>query len=231
MIKTARTLGSPCAGPRLRATRAAPCRPHRARLIGRCVADAKPAPAAPERHGAGDNSSARFKRCVVLVGLMGAGKTTIGRRLARALALPFVDADEEIERAAGRSVADIFSTYGEAHFRDGERRVIARLLACPPMVLATGGGAFVDASTRMLIKASAISIWLNAELDVLVRRVSRRNTRPLLTGGDPRAVLERLLLERAPFYAEADITIDSPPGPHERTVEAIVSALDAWAGR
>jgi shikimate kinase len=128
----------------------------------------------------------------VLVGLMGVGKTTVGRRLAKALNLPFKDADAEIELAAGRSVADIFAERGESDFRAGERRVIARLLKGPPLVLATGGGAFLNADTRRTIKEKAISVWLKADLDVLVRRVKRRDTRPLLRGAEPREVLERL---------------------------------------
>jgi shikimate kinase len=156
---------------------------------------------------------------------MGVGKTTVGRRLAKALSLPFKDADAEIELAAGRSVADIFAERGESDFRAGERRVIARLLRGPPVVLATGGGAFLNADTRRTIKEKAISIWLKADLDVLVRRVKRRDTRPLLRDGDPREVLERLAAERYPIYAEADLTVETSESPHDAAVAAILDAL------
>jgi shikimate kinase len=161
----------------------------------------------------------------VLVGLMGVGKTTVGRRLAKALNLPFKDADAEIELAAGRSVADIFAERGESDFRAGERRVIARLLKGPPLVLATGGGAFLNADTRRTIKEKAISVWLKADLDVLVRRVKRRDTRPLLRGAEPREVLERLAAERYPIYAEADLTVETSESPHDAAVAAILDAL------
>lgn len=173
-------------------------------------------------------------RPVVLVGLMGAGKTTVGRRLARALHLPFKDADAEIELAAGRSVSDIFAERGETEFRAGERRVIRRLLDGPPVVLATGGGAFMNPDTRKLILARALSIWLRADLDVLVRRCSRRSTRPLLLNGDPRETLERLARERYPTYAEADLTVETSESPHDAAVAAILDALgrhDPEAGR
>jgi shikimate kinase len=156
---------------------------------------------------------------------MGAGKTTVGRRLARALGLPFKDADAEIEVAAGRSVADIFAERGEAEFRVGERRVIQRLLLGPPLVLATGGGAFMDPDTRRLIRTRALSIWLRAELDVLVRRCSRRANRPLLLMGDPLETLERLARERYPIYAEADLTVETSESPHDAAVAAILQAL------
>ena len=156
---------------------------------------------------------------------MGVGKTTVGRRLAKALSLPFKDADAEIEAAAGRSVAEIFAERGESDFRAGERRVIARLLKGPPVVLATGGGAFLNAETRRAIKEKAISIWLKADLDVLVRRVKRRDTRPLLRTGDPREVLERLAAERYPIYAEADLTVETSESPHDAAVAAILDAL------
>ena len=169
----------------------------------------------------------RIDCSVVLVGLMGAGKSAIGRRLASRLGIPFVDADEEIERAAGCSISDIFEIHGEAAFRDGERRVIARLLARPPHVLATGGGAFMDPETRVAIRACGISVWLRADLDLLVSRVSRRNNRPLLAGGDPREILQRLMNERHPIYAEADVVVESGDGPHEQTVEAVLGALGA----
>src|SRR5262249_21392945 len=149
-------------------------------------------------------------RTIVLVGLMGAGKTNIGRRLAQRLGIPFVDADAEIEKAAGCSIADIFAVYGEAVVRGGERRVIARLLEAPPHVLATGGGAFIDETVRAKVRERGVSVWLRAELDTLVQRVARKpEERPLLAGKDPREVLGRLIEQRYPIYAEADITIDS----------------------
>lgn len=167
---------------------------------------------------------------MVLVGLMGAGKTTVGRRLARVLGLPFKDADAEIELAAGRSVADIFAERGETEFRSGERRVIQRLLDGRPLVLATGGGAFMDPRTRELIRTRAVSVWLRAELDVLVRRCGRRNTRPLLQKGDPRETLERLARERYPVYAEADLTVETSESPHDAAVTAILQALSRTDG-
>jgi shikimate kinase len=165
-------------------------------------------------------------RTIVMVGLMGAGKTSIGRRLAQRLGLPFIDADHEIETAAGCTIEEIFERYGEAAFRDGERKIIQRLLERPPHVLATGGGAFVDPETRASIKAAGISVWLKADLDVLVRRVSRRNNRPLLKRGEPREVLARLMAQRYPIYAEADICIDSLDAPAETTVDRVIEAID-----
>jgi shikimate kinase len=166
------------------------------------------------------------ERTIALVGLMGAGKSSIGRRLAHALNLPFRDADEEVERAAARSIPDIFEELGEAAFRDGERRVIARLLDEPPHVLATGGGAFMNPETRALIGKKAVSVWLKADMEVILRRVSRRSDRPLLAGDeDPRVVLERLAAERYPIYALADITVESGEAAHQATVEAIIQAL------
>ncbi len=167
----------------------------------------------------------RPARTVALVGLMGVGKTSIGRRLAQRLGLPFVDADAEIEAAAGCSVEDIFERHGEAAFRDGERRVIARLLNEPPQVLATGGGAFMDPATRALMRARAVTVWLRADLELMLARVARRNNRPLLKTGEPRAVLERLIAARYPIYAEADIAVDSVDGPPEATVERVLAAL------
>lgn len=164
-------------------------------------------------------------RTVALVGLMGAGKTTIGRRLAAALQLPFADADQEIEAAAGCSIQAIFAEHGELEFRRGERQVISRLLEGPPIVLATGGGAFVDARTRALMKERAISIWLKAPLDILMKRVERRDHRPLLKEDDPRGVMQRLMDERYPIYAEADLTIESGAGPHNAAVAEIIRAL------
>lgn len=166
------------------------------------------------------------QRSIVLVGLMGAGKSTVGRRLASALHLPFFDADQEIETAAGCSISDFFERYGETAFREGERRVITRLLAGPRHVLATGGGAFMDPTTRDVIKKLAVSIWLRAELDLLMTRVSKRQTRPLLKTPDPRATMERLMRERYPTYAEADITVDSNGGPHESIVQQIISSMN-----
>lgn len=163
----------------------------------------------------------------MLVGLMGAGKTTIGQRLAHRLGLPFLDADAEIEKAAGCPIEDIFQVHGEAMFRDGERRVIARLLEGPVHILATGGGAFMDPDTRARIRARGISVWLRADLDLLLKRVRKRNGRPLLRRGDPRAVMERLMHERTPIYAEADIVIDSGDVPHETVVQAIIDTLKA----
>jgi len=167
-------------------------------------------------------------KTVVLVGLMGAGKSCIGKRLAQRLGLTFVDADHEIERAAGGTIAEIFARHGEAYFRDGERRVIARLLDNPVHVLATGGGAFMDERTRALIHERAISIWLRAELDLLMRRVSRRSDRPLLQVADPRHTLAELMAQRYPVYAEADITVDSADGPPEVTLDRVVAALGSF---
>lgn len=164
-------------------------------------------------------------RPIVLVGLMGVGKSTVGRRLAHRLHLPFVDADEEIEVAAGMTVAEIFDRFGEASFRDGERRVIQRLIDGTPKVIATGGGAFVDGHTRALILAEAIAVWLDAHPDVLAERVRRRDTRPLLRGRDPREVLIELARVRNPLYALAPIRVASHKAPHEATVSAILEAL------
>ncbi len=170
----------------------------------------------------------RLERTVALVGLMGAGKTTIGRRLARALGLRFVDADDAIVAAAGTSIEEIFATHGESDFRRGERRVIARLLDAQPHVLATGGGAFIDARTRAVVKEKAISVWLKAPLDVLMKRVSRRDHRPLLKEDDPRAVMQQLMDIRYPIYAEADLTVETGNGPHNSAVSAIIDALRAY---
>ncbi len=170
-------------------------------------------------------------RPVTLVGLMGAGKTTVGRRLAARLCLPFVDADAEIEAASGLSIAEIFERFGEAHFRDGERRVIARLIDGAPKVIATGGGAFIHAETRELILARTLAVWLDADIPTLVDRVSRRNTRPLLKDRDPGEVLAELARVRNPIYAEAPIRISSRPSPHGDTVDAIVAALAAANGK
>ncbi len=165
---------------------------------------------------------------IVLVGLMGAGKTSIGRRLADRLDLPFVDADVEIEKAAGKSIPDIFAEHGEAHFRDGERRVIARLLENGKQVLATGGGAFMNAETRAAIKGHSVSVWLKADLDVLLKRVAKRGGRPLLENKDPAVVLQNLIDLRYPVYAQADITVESLDVQHNQMVNAVVDALANW---
>ena len=164
-------------------------------------------------------------RSLVLVGLMGCGKSSIGRRLATRLALPFIDADEEIERVAHKSISEIFADHGEAFFRDREAKVIARLLSSGPQVLATGGGAFMTEETRAQIRDAGISIWLRAELPVLMRRVGKRDSRPLLKDADPEAVMRRLMEARYPVYAEADITVESRDVPHEAIVSEIVTAL------
>jgi len=156
---------------------------------------------------------------------MGAGKSSVGRRLAVRLDVPFCDADAEIEAAAGCTISDIFERYGESAFRDGERKVIGRLLAEPPHVMATGGGAFIDPETRARMKECAVSVWLKAPVEVLLARILRKDTRPLLKAGEPREVLERLLNEREPIYALADIAIESESGPHCETVERIMAAL------
>ena len=166
-------------------------------------------------------------RTIVLVGLMGAGKTKIGRRLAARLGLPFSDSDHEIEAAAGESIEEIFANWGERVFRDGERRVIARLLARPVHVLATGGGAFMDPLTRQLIGRLGVSVWLRANLDVLVSRVSRRNNRPLLKSGDAGTILAQLIEQRNPVYAQADVVVDSGEGSPEATVSRAIAALAA----
>lgn len=162
---------------------------------------------------------------------MGAGKTCIGRHLAARLDLPFVDADVEIEAAARMSIPEIFEVHGEPAFRDGERRVIARLLRGKPHVLATGGGAFMNERTRAVIKQRAISVWLRANLDLLVRRTAKRNHRPLLRQGNPRETLRRLQRERDPFYAEADLVVDSRDAPPEVTVDALEAALKSYVAR
>ena len=164
-------------------------------------------------------------RSLVMIGLMGAGKTSIGKRLASALDMPFSDADQEIEKAAGKTINDIFAENGEAYFRDGERRVIARLLGEGPKVLATGGGAFMNAETRARIAAAGISIWLRADLDTLMARVSRRDNRPLLKTANPRIVMEKLITDRYPIYALADIIIDSRDIAHELIIDEIMNAL------
>lgn len=168
-------------------------------------------------------------RSIVLVGLMGAGKSSVGRRVAARLRLPFYDADAEIEAAAGCSISDLFSRYGEAAFRAGERRVMRRLLDGPRAVIATGGGAFVDAETRAVIAERGISIWLRADLDVLHKRVVGRDHRPLLKEGDPRAILSALMEARHPIYAEADLVVESLDQPTDLTVHAVLRALAAYS--
>jgi shikimate kinase len=164
-------------------------------------------------------------RSIVLIGLMGAGKTAVGRRLANRLDLPFIDADTEIEVAAGASVSEIFAEHGEAYFRQGERKVIARLLAEGPQVLATGGGAYMNPETRAAIKARGLSVWLKADIKVLLKRVGRRSSRPLLTGADPEKVMKKLMEERYPIYADADVTVESRDVPHDVIVGAVIDAL------
>ncbi len=167
-------------------------------------------------------------RSIVLVGLMGAGKTSVGRRLAQRLDLPFSDADSEIERAAGKTIPEIFSDHGEAEFRNGEKRVISRLLDSGPQILATGGGAFMDSETRAEIAAKGLSIWLKADVDLLLKRVKRRSNRPLLAQGDPRETLNKLIEERYPVYALSDLVVMSKDAPHQRIVSAMVKALLAY---
>ena len=164
-------------------------------------------------------------RPVVLVGMMGAGKTTVGRRLASRLGRQFIDSDEEIERAAQMTIPEIFEQRGEAEFRAGEMRVISRLLKEEDIVLATGGGAFVNAETRALVKASAVSVWLKADLDVLFERVSRRSNRPLLQTADPKGTLEKLIADRYPIYAEADVTVVSRDVPQDTVAADVIGAL------
>jgi shikimate kinase len=164
-------------------------------------------------------------RTVALVGLMGAGKSAIGKRLAHRLGLPFVDADDEIERAAGCSIAEFFERFGEAEFRNGERRVIQRLLEGSPHVLSTGGGAYMDAETRALMRGHAITVWLRADLEVLYDRVRKRTHRPLLRQGDPKDILARLMNQRYPVYAQADLVVESTAQPADITTEQVIEAL------
>jgi shikimate kinase len=180
----------------------------------------------PERASAAAILGLLGGRSIVLVGMMGVGKSSIGRRLAARLGVQFVDADAEIEKAAGMSIADIFARHGEADFRSGEARVIARLLDGGPQVLATGGGAVMNADTRAAIKAKGVSIWLSAEFDVLLRRINKRkNERPLLQTADPAATLRELLVAREPVYAQADLTVQSREVPHDAIVSEIMMAL------
>ncbi|MHA7818080.1 MAG: shikimate kinase [Erythrobacter sp.] len=172
--------------------------------------------------------SRRIDCSIVLVGLMGAGKSTVGRRLAGMLECDFIDADDAIEDAAQRSIPEIFDEFGEDYFRDGERRVIARLIEERHGVIATGGGAFVNDETRALILDQAIAVWIDCDIDTLVERTSRRNTRPLLRGGDPKRILTDLFEKRSPLYAQAQIRVISEEGPHKDTARAIIEAIDEW---
>ncbi len=186
-----------------------------------------PAPSRPDDQGPDPKAILRH-RTIVLVGLMGVGKSSVGRRLAAALDLPFRDADNEVEAAAGRSIPEIFAEMGEPAFRDGERRVIARLLDEPPHVLATGGGAFVNAETRALIKSKAVAVWLKADLELLARRVSRKDGRPLLKGRDPMDVLREHASLRYPAYGEAHLTVETGDTPHGVAVEAVIQGLRGY---
>ena len=187
------------------------------------------APASPDHTPADVAALAARLACpVVLVGLMGVGKSTVGRKLAALLNRDFVDADDAITEAAQLSIPEIFEQFGEPYFRDGERRVIARLIEEGHGVIATGGGAFVDPSTRALILERAVAVWIDCDVATLVERTARRDTRPLLRGGDPHEILTRLAAERAPFYAEAPIRVVSENGPHADTARAIIEAIDQW---
>jgi shikimate kinase len=192
-------------------------------LDGTVAGETRPRPAAAA--DAARLSGWLGQRSIVLVGLMGSGKSSIGRRLAQRLRLPFVDADTEIETAAKMTIPEIFAQHGEQYFRDGERRVIARILQSGPQVLATGGGAFMNADTRERIAANGLSIWLKAELDVLMRRVRKRSNRPLLQTDDPEARMRDLMTLRHPVYALADLTVQSRDVPHEQSVDLVVAAL------
>ena len=178
-----------------------------------------------------DDLGKRLDRPIVLVGLMGVGKSTVGRRLAKRLGLSFVDSDEEIEDAAGRPAAEIFEQYGERDFRDGERRLVARLVEGEVRVIATGGGAYVDPSTRKLLNERSITVWLDAPVEILAERTARRDTRAQLRNGDPKAVLRKLDQERRPSYAEAHIHVRSGDGAHRDVVDAIVDALEGYVTR
>ena len=193
------------------------------------MTDAAPQNGSPDRASAAAILALLGSRSIVLVGMMGVGKSSIGRRLAARLGVPFVDADAEIEKAAGMSIADIFARHGEVDFRSGEARVIARLLDGGPQVLATGGGAVMNADTRAAIKVKGVSIWLSAEFEVLMRRINKRkNDRPLLQTADPAATLRELLVAREPVYAQADLTVQSREVPHDAVVAEIMTALAAF---
>lgn len=183
-----------------------------------------------KKDDAASTFSSAEKRSIVLVGLMGAGKSSVGRRLATALNLPFKDADTEIEIASNLSVPEFFEKHGEAAFREGERKVIARLLNGPQHILATGGGAYMDPETRSLIAEQGRSVWLKADLDTLHKRCMKRNTRPLLQKGNPKQILHDLMEKRYPVYAEADVTVESSDGPHEAVVDLIINALKDYNG-
>lgn len=167
-------------------------------------------------------------RSLVMVGLMGCGKSSVGRRLAARLEVPFIDADDEIERSAQKTIPEIFADHGEAYFRDGERRVIRRILESGPQVLATGGGAYINAETRAAIRQAGIAVWLRAELPVLMRRVMKRDNRPLLKVADPEAVMRQLMESRYPIYAEAELVVDSRDVPHEVIVDEILDRVGAY---
>lgn len=193
---------------------------------GRIVVTNRTLAEQPERVGSAADIVGRLgPRSLVLIGLMGCGKSSVGRRLAHRLSIPFVDADEEIEKAANKSIPEIFEEHGEDYFRAGERRVIARLLRQGPQVLATGGGAFMNADTRAAIRSNGVSVWLRAELPLLMRRVSKRSNRPLLRTANPEATMRRLMDARYPVYAEADLTVDSRDVPHDVMADAVVEAL------
>ena len=192
--------------------------------------DGSPKPSQETEQADAPGAGAAVDRTIVLVGLMGAGKTAVGKRLARRLALPFIDADHEIERAAGCTVTEIFQYWGEPAFRDCERRVIRRLLTDGRQVLSTGGGAFMDPETRALVLDQSIAIWLRADLEVLLTRTSRRNTRPLLNDGDPREILTALMAKRHPIYAQAHLVVDSTEDSIDHTVDQVVAALVAHLG-
>jgi shikimate kinase len=179
--------------------------------------------------GASNKFGAEKKRTIALVGMMGVGKTSIGKRLSARLSIPFLDADHEIEHAAGMTIAEIFARFGEKEFRDGERRVISRLIDGKPKVLATGGGAFMNEATRTLLLAEATTVWINAEIATLVDRVGRRDNRPLLAGRNPKEVLAELVAVRNPIYALAPIHVKSESAPHDHTVEQILKALKEQA--
>lgn len=174
------------------------------------------------------SQSALGGRPIALVGLMGVGKTTIGRRLAKHLGLPFFDSDDEIETASGRTVAGYFKDHGEEAFREGERRVISRVLNGDPLVLATGGGAFIPEATREILKKRALTVWLKGDFEIIMERVSRKNTRPLLMVDDPRAKMQELMDARYPIYAEAHITVNAGKGTHISTVKRVLKAIDAY---
>jgi shikimate kinase len=183
-----------------------------------------------DRAEAGFEAIPSHSRTIALVGLMGVGKSTVGRRLARRLGLPFADGDIEIEAAAGMTVSDIFASLGEAEFRAGEARVMKRLLEGPRMVLATGGGAILNPDTRAALRTRAVTVWMRADLETVAQRVQRRDTRPLLRGRDPLTTLKTLAEARYPYYGAADVTVDVATGAHAEAVEAIVTALKAyWA--